>query len=192
MAMFDLLHIKPSDMRVRLYLRPIHPEFFQIFTWRSYEGPGYEAEVWITGLSHVLTVRQTGPQLRSAERCVTEVIGPSGMSLPDRGQVESLPLRGEDETSIQLRNGFQYHLQFHCEKLEEHVFATTYEELRTQGLKEGVACEYRVDGLERSTWPFALTVPTHTRGGFLLHAFHCFPDQMTILKTQTLIELPTP
>ncbi|NIA20485.1 MAG: DUF2617 family protein, partial [Anaerolineaceae bacterium] len=189
--MFDLLEAKPSDMELQLYLRPIHPEFFKIFAWRSFEGPGYEAELWITGLSHVLTVRSMSPGGRPAERCVTEVIGPADLPLPKRGRVESLDLKGEDEATFALRNGFRYHLTYHIERLAEDVFAATYEDLRKQGRSaEGVACEYRLEGRERAMWPLAFVMPTHIRGGFLLHAFHCFPDQATILKTQTLIELP--
>jgi len=189
---FDLLEAKPSDMELQLYLRPIHPEFFKIFAWRSFEGPGYEAELWITGLSHVLTVRTTSPGGRAAERCVTEVIGPADLPLPKRGRVESLGLKGkgENEARFTLRNRFRYHLTFHFERLAQDVFAATYQDLRQQGHKEGVACEYRLEGQERAMWPLAYTMPTHIRGGFLLHAFHCFPDQATILKTQTLIELP--
>jgi len=62
--------------------------------------------------------------------------------------------------------------------------------LYAQGRNEGLSCEYRVDGLDRKLWPLALVFPHHARGGFLLHAFHVFPEYRTILKTQTLIEVP--
>lgn len=185
----EMMQTRPSDMVMSLYLRPIHPEFFKIFAWRAYEGTGYEAELWITGLSHVLTVRRTAG--RAAERCVTEVIGPSGMPLPERGRVETLPLVGDSEAQFALRNGFTYRISYQAEQLEDaDVFAAIYDDLRNQAHKEGLSCEYRVEGVERDVWPLAMTVPSHARGGFLLHAFHVFPDQKTILKTQTLIEIP--
>lgn len=190
MDVVDLLLVKPSDMEMALYLRPIHPEFFHIFAWRSYEAADFDAELWITGLSHVLTVRRKA-RGRAAERCVTEVIGPSGLALPGRGRVESVSLAGEDEAQFALRNGFRYHMSFQTETVEsDDVFASIYNDLRNQAAGEGLSCEYRVEGVERKLWPLALTVPVHTRGGFLLHAFHVFPDFKTILKTQTLIELP--
>ena len=190
MDVTDLLGTQPSDMMMALYLRPIHPEFFRIFASRTFRATDYEAELWVTGLSHVLTVRQIDSS-GVAERCLTEVIGSSSMVLPARGRVESLPLQGEDEVRRRLRNRFRYQISFQSEQIKEgDVFAATYDALRNQGFKEGLSCEYRVDGMERKLWPLALLVPMHTRGGFLLHAFHVFPDYLTILKTQTLIEMP--
>jgi hypothetical protein len=189
MSVADLLQTKPSDMMMSLYLRAIHPEFFRIFAWRSFKTRHYEAELWITGLSHVLTVRQAAGR-HSAERCVTEVIGPSHMALPPRGKVQAIPLAGEDEASFALRNGFQYQISFQTETLKDaEVFAALYEDLRHQSHKEGLACEFRTEGVERALWPMALIIPTYTREGFLLYAFHVFPDHQAVLKTQTLIEI---
>jgi len=185
----DILWTKPSDMVMHLYLRTIHPEFFKIFAWRSYRGPEMEAEIWITGLSHVLTVRRLSKG-RAAERCITEVIAPAGTPMPDRGRVQTLALVGEDESAFQLRNGFHHQISFESETLKEELFAAAYEELRALAHKEGLSCEYRVEGVEKKLWPLALMFPDHARGGFLLHAFHVFPEYLTILKTQTLIELP--
>lgn len=190
MDVSELLETRPSDMRMSLYLRPIHPEFFRIFASRTFRGTGYEAELWITGLSHVLTLTR-GDSPRGAERCVSEIIGPSSMDLPERGRVEELPLNGTDEVRRTLRNGFRYQISFETELFTDaDVFAAVYDDLRNQGHKEGISCEYRLNGLERDHWPLAMTLPQHARDGFLLHAFHVFPDQMTILKTQTLIEMP--
>ena len=186
----DLLATKPSDMRMCLYLRPIHPEFFTIFATRTYKGTDYEAELWITGLSHVFTVRRVGDP-RAEQRCVTEVIAPASLDLPARGRVESIDLAGDDEASFALKNGFQYQLTYQAETVkDDHQFAAMYGELRAQGFKEGVSCEYRLQGVSRSHWPLAITIPTQIPSGFVFHAFHIFPDFKTILKTQTLIEMP--
>lgn len=190
MDVTDLLLIRPEDMALALYLRPIHPEFFRIFSWQSFTAPEYEADLWITGLSHVVTVRSTAGG-RSAERCLTEIIGPDTVALPQRGRAETLPLHDSQEASFGLRNGFTYQISSQVETIDDaDVFAAIYDGLRNQGLREGLSCEYRIEGVERKLWPLAMTVPTHTRGAFLLHAFHVFPDFRTILKTQTLIEVP--
>jgi len=190
MDVADLLLTKPSDMTMSLYLRPIHPEFFRIFAWRSYKAPEYEAELWITGLSHVLTVSCTGNG-RTREGCVAEIIGPGGIDLPQRGLVESLDLAGNNESRFELRNGFRYSISFETETFSDaDLFAAVYDDLRNQGARDGLACEYRIEGVDRTLWPLAMTMPSHARGGFLLHAFHVFPDHRSILKTQTLIEVP--
>ena len=190
MDVTDLLLIRPEDMVLTLYLRPIHPEFFRIYSERSFTAPEYEADLWITGLGHVVTVRSTLGG-RTAERCVTEIIGPDAVALPDRGRAELLHLHADQESSFILRNGFTYQLHSQVETIDDaDVFAAIYDGLRNQGLKEGISCEYRLEGVQRKLWPLAMVVPTHTRGAFLLHAFHVFPDFRTILKTQTLIEVP--
>lgn len=186
----DFLTTEPSDMVMTLYLRTIHPEFFRIFNRRQYQAPGCEAELWITGLSHVFTVRRR-PNGRTPQRCVTEIIAPQNTSLPDRGKVEELKLTGNMETHVTLRNGFAYQLNTQCETIaDDDVFAAIYEDLRNQGHREGLSCEYRINSLDRTLWPLAMAVPQSTRDGFLLHSFHIFPDFKAILKTQTLIEVP--
>ncbi len=187
--MAEVLSTKPSDMMLYLYLRPLHPEFFKVFAQRFYKGRDLEAEIWITGLSHVLTVRRVGKG-RSYERCVTEIVGPAGLAIPDRGRIASVALVGEDEARAELRNGFRHRINFETETLNEQLFEAAYEDLRKQALKEGLSCEYRIEGVERKLWPLAVTFPDHAGGGFVLHAFHVFPEYLTILKTQTLIEFP--
>lgn len=188
--MAEVLSTKPSDMMLYLYLRPLHPEFFKVFAQRFYKGRDLEAEIWITGLSHVLTVRRVGKGLRAQERCVTEIVGPAGLAIPDRGRITALALVGENEARTELRNGFRHQINYESETLDEELFETTYEDLRKQAHKEGLSCEYRIEGIERKLWPLAVTFPDHAGGGFVLHAFHVFPEYRTILKTQTLIEFP--
>lgn len=175
---------------MQLYLRPIHPEFFTIHARRSLSSTSYDVEIWITGLSHVLTLQHRSAGGHTAERCLTEVVGPIGFGLPDRGRVHQVALKGENEVGYTLRNGFQYNINYHCEKLDEDVFAATYDRLRHQQTREALACEFRIEDEQTQRWPLAIVIPTHARGGFLLHAFHVFPHERTILKTQTLIDMP--
>ena len=119
----DFLTTKPSDMVMTLYLRTIHPEFFRIFNRRQYQAPGCEAELWITGLSHVFTVRGS-PNGRTPQRCVTEIIAPQHVGLPDRGKVEELKLTGNVEAGLTLRNGFVYQLSTQCETIDDNASAS--------------------------------------------------------------------
>ncbi|MCK4626884.1 MAG: hypothetical protein KAV00_16350, partial [Phycisphaerae bacterium] len=43
-----------SQLRLLLFSRPVHPELFEIYHDHRIVKDGYEAQIWITGLSHVI------------------------------------------------------------------------------------------------------------------------------------------
>src|SRR5512137_1529436 len=77
-----------GDLKFALYHRPLHPELFRIHHSRHIERGAYQADIWVIGLSHVLTVQSAG-------RCVAEVTTDDLEVLPQNGLVTSFPFRGE-------------------------------------------------------------------------------------------------
>ena len=46
-----------EDLHFCLYQRAIHPELFHIHRVKRIEQPRYQAEIWVVGLAHVVTVQ---------------------------------------------------------------------------------------------------------------------------------------
>ena len=53
-----------ADLKFVLYRRPLHPELFHIHQSRHLARAAYQADIWVMGLSHVVTVQSNG-------RCLT-------------------------------------------------------------------------------------------------------------------------
>ena len=56
-----------DDLQFYLFQRPLHPELFRINQVKRVEQRRYTAEIWIVGLSHVVTVQY-------GKDCLTELI----------------------------------------------------------------------------------------------------------------------
>ena len=81
-----------EDLHLCLYQRAIHPELFHIDRVKRIEQPRYQAEIWVVGLAHVVTVQSGGQVL-------TELISEDTELLPKGGLVTSFRFRGERDHS---------------------------------------------------------------------------------------------
>ena len=89
--------LKPriDDLQFYLYQRALHPELFRINQVKRIEQRRYTAEIWIVGLSHVVTVQH-------GKHCLTELITDENEVLPKMGLAASFPFRGERDHAPML------------------------------------------------------------------------------------------
>ena len=79
---------RSTDLHFYLYRRALHPELFHIFMDKHLVYGDFQADVWVSGLSHLVTVQ-------SKDTLVAELaIGPSEL-LTDRNLVTQFRFRGE-------------------------------------------------------------------------------------------------
>ena len=74
-----------TDLRVSVYLRALHPEFFRIRVRRSIAHSALDSEVWLLDGGHVITFVD-GPN------AITEVLAPRDLELPKRGLARTVDL----------------------------------------------------------------------------------------------------
>jgi len=171
-----------SDLNFFLYRRALHPELFRIYLDRHVESAKYAADLWIIGLSHLVS-------FQSASGIITELTGGSSDLLTDRNLVTQFKFRGERDFQFRFDDHTRYIFSSQVEEMSEHIFRTTYRDLLRYAKKKGLYVpfpQWASGGLD----PFSFLDYECRDSEFHLHAYHAFPGEWRILRTQSIFELP--
>jgi hypothetical protein len=179
-----VLSVRPkvAELTFQLYGRSLHPELFQVHRSQTIERAGYIAKVDITSAGHVVTWRYGGLTL-------TEVAASAQHPLPQKRRLLSYKLRGERNDRVECRGGITYLTSFQLEPLAPEVFWIFQEELAHDGLRRGLLHTFDASGRMALGALSYINVETRNRS-MLVQAFHTFPDDHAIVKSQSLFELP--
>jgi hypothetical protein len=171
-----------AELVFQLYGRALHPELFEVFGTRTVRRGDYEATVQITSAGHLVTWRYQGMTL-------TEVAAAAHHPLPQRRRLLSYRLKGERTDHISCRCGVRYQVAFQLEPVEPEVFWTFNNELSLDGLRSGLIHKFHSSGRMALGAVSYINVETRNRS-LLVQAFHTFPDDYAIVKSQSLFEVP--
>ena len=180
----ELIKQRVEDLHFHLYGRSLHPELFQISKVKRIEQRKYLAEIWVLPLAHVVTVQTATGQ-------VTELIAPEGDLLPKTGLVTSFRFRGERDNFHTFDSGLRHILSSQVERMTPQVFPSTHRELYRHAMRKGLCVafdEWTTDGIV----PFSHLDFEARDSEFHIYAFHAFPDDLTLLKTQSIFEIGDP
>lgn len=179
-----LLSVRPkvADLSFQLYGRSLHPELFRVYKSRQIARGGYEATIDITSAGHVVSWRYDGITL-------TEVAASAQHPLPQRRRLLSYPLKGERSDRLECRGGVIYQASFQLETVDPDVFWTFHQELTRDDEREGLLHIFDSSGRMAMGALSYINVETRNRS-LLIQAFHTFPDDYAIVKSQSLFEMP--
>ena len=167
------------DLVFQLYERPLHPEFFDILAVRRIERPDYEVTIHITRTGHFII-------WKNADRLLTE-LADVDQSFPEDRRPLSYRLRGEHAATVACGGGVTYQMNFQVERLEPEIFLHVHEEILADGNKRGLLHNFQPNH-RLAVAPLGY-VAAETRARCLfLSTFHTFPEESTVVKSQTLIE----
>ena len=180
-------------LRLSVFLRPVHPEFFTIRVRRTFEAAsgGFQAEVWLLDPGHVIS-------FVAGEQAVTETIAPRDLALPKRGLVREIDLAGEREERFEARGPLVYQMAYQVDAAGPETYRREAEELLAGARQAHLFAEDAGDAAGRhgdstvAGQAFSYAVPELRANSLLVHTWHGFPAEATILKTQTLIEKGNP
>jgi hypothetical protein len=177
-----VLSVRPkvAELAFKLYGRSLHPELFDIYKSRTVERGGYLARIDITSAGHVVTWRYEGLTL-------TEVAASAHHPLPQRRRLLSYRLRGQRSDRVKCRGGVTYQMSFQLEPVAPEVFWTFQHELARDGERQGMLHVFRASGRMALGALSYINVETRNRS-MLVQAFHTFPDDYAIVKSQSLFE----
>ena len=180
----DRVAVRPkvAELVFRLYGRPLHPELFEVYASRTVKRGDYRAKVDITSAGHVATWRYAGLTL-------TEVATSAHHPLPERRRLMSYRLKGQRDDYVKCRGRVTYHVSFQLEPVEPEVFWTYQDELARDGQRQGMFHKFDSSGRMALGAISYINVETRSRS-LMIQAFHTFPDDYAIVKTQSLIQIP--
>lgn len=179
-----MLSVRPkvAELVFQLYGRALHPELFQVHQSRHVRRGEYEAVVQITSAGHVVAWRYHGQTL-------TEVATAAHHPLPKQRRLLSHRLIGERNDQMECRGGARYEVSFQLEPVDPEVFWTFQQELADDGRRQGML--HRFDSSGRMALGALSYINVETRNrSLLIQAFHTFPDDYAIVKSQSLFEVP--
>ena len=169
-------------MVFQLYGRPLHPELFEVFLSRTIKRGDYQAKIDITTAGHVVTWRYGGLTL-------TEVATAANHPLPKRRRVMSYPLNGQRNDRVECRGGSVYHMSFQLEPTEPEIFWAFQQELVDDVQKQGMLHNFDSGGRMALGALSYINIETRNKK-LLIQAFHTFPDDYAIVKSQSIFQLP--
>jgi hypothetical protein len=175
-----LLRPRVGDLVFQLYGRPLHPEFFDILATRKIQREDYELTVRITRTGHVIT-------WENRDVCLTEVTAAADQLLPERRRLISYRMRSEHSDSLALSHGISYQMCFQVEVLSPEIFLHIHDEILADGSKRGLLHNFQPNH-RLSLAPLGFVIAEGRPGCLCLTTFHTFPDEHTVVKSQSLIE----
>jgi hypothetical protein len=180
----DVLTARPKvgELTFQLYGRPLHPELFQVLQTCTIRRGQYTAKIDITSAGHVVTWRYGGLTL-------TEVAAAAHHPLPKMRRLLSYGLKGQRTDRVECRGGVSYQVGFQLEPTDPEVFWTFQQELADQGLQHGLLHHFNSSGRLALGAISCMNYEARSRS-LLIQAFHTFPDDYAIVKSQSIFQLP--
>lgn len=178
----DSLIQQAVDLHLFLYDRPLHPELFRLYSNYRVAQSRYHADIWLVGLGHVVTVS-------AGESCLIEAVAGDSEELPSRGVLTRFRMKGERDLERRSPDGWHYMVSSQVELMDEPLYKSVHWDLLRHASKRGCLCTYDqwADG---EMVPFSYIDYEARDSEFHVHAFHAFPQERTMVKTQTIFELP--
>jgi hypothetical protein len=179
-----VLTVRPrvAELVFQLYGRALHPELFEVCQTRSVRRGDYEAKIDITSAGHVVTWRYGGLTL-------TEVAASAQHPLPEKRRLLRYSLVGQRSDSVECRGKVRYEMSFQLEPVDPQVFWTFQHELAHEGVRQGMLHKFNASGRMALGALSYIHIETRTRK-LLVQAFHTFPDDYAIVKSQSIFRLP--
>jgi len=174
------INVAINELTFSLFQRPVHPELFQIYAKRRIRNHNYEADIWVTGCTHVVSVY-------CGDACLTEVVSSPGQLLPTRGLIERFQFRGPRSHKCTLSRGISYMTDFQVEKMSPALYRQSHTDLRKFARNRGIFVKFpslETSGLQ----PFCYIDFEARQTELHIHTFAAYPDQVTMIKTQSLFE----
>ncbi|MCE9547538.1 MAG: DUF2617 family protein [Planctomycetia bacterium] len=179
-----MLTVRPkvAELVFQLYGRPLHPELFKVCKTRTVRRGQYEARVDITTAGHVVSWRYQGLTL-------TEVATSAHFPMPEKRRLLSYRLKGERHDQVNCRGGANYQVSFQLEQVDPSVFWGYQQDLFGDVDAEGLM--FRFDSSGRIALGALSYIHIESRARSLqVQAFHTFPDDHAIVKSQSRFEVP--
>jgi hypothetical protein len=176
----EIIRPRVGDLVFQLYGRPLHPELFDIVAWRKLVREDYQITLRLTRTGHVIT-------WENEDVLLTEVAAAADQELPEKRRLLSYKLRGEHSGALCCTHGIKYQTTFQVEALAPEIFLQVHDELLADGEKRAFLHHFPPNA-GPSVRPLGMIAVESRANCLFIYTFHTFPDEHTVVKSQSLIE----
>lgn len=171
-----------TDLHLFLLDRPLHPELFQHRADYCVKQGNYRADIWITGLGHVVTVSE-------GAMSATELVAAESDAIPQRGVLTRFRLKGERDLDRNAGDGWTYMTSSQVETMDAALYKSVHLDLQRHAERKGWVVTYD-EWTDGELVPFSHVDIEARDREFHVHVFHAYPAERTLVKTQSLFDLP--
>ena len=170
-----------AELNFRIFDRNLHPDWFATRAFRRVTRETWEADIRVVAGGHAIIWRS------GAIRLTEWLAGPESL-LPEFGQTFDSPVKRERSARMQPGGGVDYQTCFEVERLDREVFAHLAEELRLDNTPGDLIHQFASTNRLSPSPMTRIHIEPRVRG-LTVHTFHTFPDELSIVRTQSLFEL---
>ena len=171
-----------SAVEFVVYDRALHPEVVVPVEQKTERHGGAELTVEITESGHRLQWSCGGASL-------TELVGTPCVRLTKYGlAARHLVVNGRD-VEHSLKSGFGYYAASHAEAVDADIFAQLDRELTLESRGATLSHRFGTGNRLEASAQSVITMDLMD-DSLVVHAVHTFPEALTIVRTQSLFELP--
>lgn len=169
-----------SELTYQLYARALHPELFEVRATRILAHPGYVLLLRICEAGHIVELRWNG-------ETITEVNGDGSRELTQRGRCLSTRFKSARDLEARPLPDVAFQASIQLEKLDAEVFERLTQEFQNDQRDATIS---HVFGSRNRLQPEAVSLVFADCGprSVVIHAFHTFPDDCAVVRTQSLYE----
>lgn len=170
-----------GDGAFRVFGKAVHPEWFSVRAHERFALGPWEADVRIVEGGHVVAFSTAGG-------VVTEVLGARDAALPAGGLLVESPIDGEDSVSLRPIRRVSYQACHEVERVDPEIFRHLCDEAATDPgpgrLFHAFAASSRL-----APRPIVHVRVDRLPRGVSVQTFHSFPDELAVLRSQSLFEI---
>jgi hypothetical protein len=181
MAKGFVLRPRVTELIYQVFDRPFHPEIIESLSTRCFERDGYLLRLHLTRAGHVI-------EWRCGKANLVEVLGDGRQVIPDNGQLFAHRVGGERSEFASPAPRISYQTCFQLERVPAGVYRNLDLELRDDGERHGVL-HFLSPRNRLGLSPLSYVDVQARKNSLVIHAFHTFPSEFAIVKSQTLIEV---
>jgi hypothetical protein len=171
---------RSGGLTLLLYQRTLHPELFRILASEKVVRRAYEADIWLVEGGHAI-------MFTAGKNTLSEVIVTNAGPLTDRGQLQSIPCRGEKYHETTVGN-IKYMISTQEEQLTQTLYDATRNEISQYAARrELMTGEVPATG-ENGGSLSVLDIERRSHE-LLVQSFHLFDENQMVIKTQAIIEV---
>lgn len=171
---------RSGGLTLLLYQRTLHPELFKILSSEKVVRRAYEADIWLVEGGHAI-------MFTAGKNTLSEVIVTNAGPLTDRGQLQSIPCRGEKYHETTVGN-IKYMISTQEEQLTQTLYDATRNEIASYAARRELMTG-EVPTTHESGGSLSVLDIERRSHELLVQSFHLFDENQMVIKTQAIIEV---
>lgn len=170
-----------GDLAFRVYGRVVHPDWLDTRAFARIAQTGWDVDARIIAGGHAIS-------WSSGDARIVEILSTADLSLPESGVLYRSSVRRERSVLLTPLARVEYQSCFEAERLDPEVFAHLSEEIALDPTRGDLFFRDRPSN-RMAPAPLSRLHFEPRRRGLAVQAFHTFPEELAIVRVQSLFEV---